>query len=169
MTKKNDDILVTEKAQFRQFVNFKLANEEYALPIGIIKEVINLPKIISIPQMPDLCLGVIYNRGAILPIFDLRKMFRLEEKPFDQMTHLIIADIDHCSISIVVDEILDNVKIESSKIDPPPEVKLQIDKECIEGLGHLDDRIIIILDLFKMHKFIQKKIADFAENLHLAA
>ncbi len=108
--------------------------------------------------MPEFSLGVINNRGNIIPVFDLRKKFHLSDKPFGPETRLLVASVDNTVISLVVDQVLDNVKFDMSQVDPAPAVKMNVDREYIQGLGELEGRMIVILDLQKMHEFIMKEI-----------
>ena len=75
------------------------------------QEIIKLKKIVPVPQMPDFCLGIINMRGTIIPVFDLRRKFLLPEKEFNNLTRLIIANVDNTRISFVVDEILNRFDI----------------------------------------------------------
>ncbi len=134
-----------------QLVCFKFADEQYAVDITHVREVVRVQRVTPLPQMPEFTLGVINIRGFIIPVFDLRKKFGLKENPFDNQTKFLIADIDGDQISFVVDEILDNIKINVSSVDPSPNIKMQIKKECIKGVGQLENRMIVILDLYKLH------------------
>jgi purine-binding chemotaxis protein CheW len=158
MNDQKSDVVGQSASEIRQFVCFKLANEEYAVDIQLVQEVVKVPKMTSIPQMPDFSLGVINNRGNIIPVFDLRKKFHLSDKPFGAETRLLVASVDNTVISLVVDQVLDNVKFDMSQVDPAPAVKMNVDREYIEGLGELEGRMIVILDLQKMHEFIMKEI-----------
>ena len=104
--------------------------------------------------MPDFTLGVINIRGHIIPVFDLRKRFHLEEKELDETSKLLVASTQTAMIGIIVDEILDNIKIASSQINPTPIIQLKIDKKCIFGIASLENRMIIIMDLEKLHEDI---------------
>jgi purine-binding chemotaxis protein CheW len=146
----------------KQFVCFKLANEEYAIDIQLIQEVVKIPKITNIPQMPSFCLGVINSRGNIIPVFDLRRKFKLPDKDFASETRILVASIDGTMISLVVDQVLDNVKFDMAQVDPAPTVKMNISREYIHGLGELENRMIVILDLEKMHEHMMKEIVDFS-------
>lgn len=148
------------QGSIKQFVCFKLASEEYAIDIQLVQEVIKVPKITLIPQMPPFCLGVINNRGAIIPVFDLRKKFQLADKVFSAETRLLVASIDNTAISLVVDRVLDNVKFNMAEVDPAPSVKMNIDRAYIQGLGELEGRMIVILDIQKMHDFIMQEITS---------
>jgi len=161
MVMENPESSLKGQAQtvIKQFVCFKLVNEEYGVDIQLIQEVVKIPKITSIPQMPTFCLGVINNRGNIIPVFDLRRKFHLEDRPFTSETRLLVASVDNTVISFVVDKVLDNIKFDMDQIDPAPTVKMNIDREYIQGLGELEGRMIVILDLEKMHEFIMQEIA----------
>lgn len=148
----------------RQFVCFRLANEEYALDINYVQEVIRVHPITPVPQMPRFCLGVINIRGQVVSVFDLCKLFHLPEKPMDSITKILVATIDNVTISMVVDEILENIKFDESHIDPAPSVKMNVSRECIQGIGELDGRMIVIMDLPRIHETIlgilqQKEVA----------
>ena len=141
-----------------QLVSFKFADEEYALDIAYIQEVIHVQKITYVPQMPDFSLGVINIRGNIIPVFDLRRKFGLREKPFDEKSKMIVAGVEGTQICFIVDEMLDHIKIEPAALAPAPAVKMKIKRECVAGIGRLDERMIIILDLVKIHEAILEDI-----------
>ena len=146
------------EASIKQFVCFKLANEEYGIDIQLIQEVVKVPKITQIPQMPFFCLGVINSRGNIIPVFDLRKKFHLPDKDFSHDTRILVASINNEAVSFVVDQVLDNVKFDMAQVDPAPTVKMNIGREYIQGLGELEGRMIVILDLEKMHDNMMTEI-----------
>ena len=141
-----------------QLVCFKLADEEYAVDITRVQEVIKVQSITPVPQMPDFVLGVVNIRGSVVPVFDLRKKFNLPEKEFDDNTKILVVNVKNILLSFIVDEILDNIKIETSSIDPAPNVKMQISKDCVVGIGLRDERMIVILDIDKINDEINLDI-----------
>ncbi len=141
-----------------QLVCFKLAEEEYAVDITSVQEVIRVSALTPVPQMPDFVLGVINVRGSIIPVFDLRKEFRLPEKEMDDQSKIIILNVRDVSFGIIADHILDNVKLDKNLVDPAPEVKLRMNRECIKGLGEIGKRMIIILNLAKVSEVINSAI-----------
>ena len=147
-----------------QLVCFKLAEEEYSVDITRVQEVIRVQKITPVPQMPGFVLGVVNIRGNVVPVFDLRKKFGLAMKEFDGLTKILVITIDNILISFIVDEILDNIKIEKKRIDPAPSVKMQIQKECVKGVGLIEERMIIILDLDQINDEINKEIDHFRKQ-----
>ena len=145
-----------------QLVCFKLADEEYALKITDIHEVIRLKAITHIPQTPAFALGVINLRGSIIAVFDLRFWLKRPCRPFDHDTRIIVASVDGGQIfSFVVDAVLENVTLENSQIDPAPAVRMTMIKECVEGLGELEGRMITILNLKKVHEGIKKEMLTY--------
>ena len=149
-----------QKDEVKQFVCFKLANEEYAIDIHCVQEVIRIPAITKVPQMPDFCLGIINIRGNVNPVFDLRRLFKLEEKEFDNKTKILVANIGETTISMIVDEILENIKLEAGHIDPAPSIKMNIDRDCIHGIGELEGRMIVIMDLSRIHEHVLEAIGS---------
>ena len=85
-------------------------------------------------------------------------------KEFDGLTKILVITIDNILISFIVDEILDNIKIEKKRIDPAPSVKMQIQKECVKGVGLIEERMIIILDLDQINDEINKEIDHFRKQ-----
>lgn len=137
-----------------QLVCFMFADEEYAVDITSVREVVRIQKITHIPQMPDFTLGIINIRGSIIPVFDLRKKFGLREKESDEQSKMIVVDVNDSRICFVVDQVLNNVKITASSVVPTPNVKMKIKRECIRGIGKFEDGMIIILDLVKLNESI---------------
>jgi len=148
-----------------QLVCFKLAQEEYAVDITNVQEVIKGQRITPVPQMPPFVLGVINIRGSIIPVFDMRKLFKLPEKVFDEQSKILVLKYEGIVVSIIVDQILDNIKIEHSSIDPAPEVRLKIERECIYGLGEIGDRMVIILNFSKVNGVAKREIQEYAKTL----
>ena len=145
--------------EFLQFVCFKLAEEEYAVDINLIIEVVRVVPFTPVPQVPDFCLGLINCRGTIIPLFDLRKKVQLPQKPFNVKSRILIASIDQEVIGLVIDEILDNIRVESGQVDLTKFLAMKIGKEYIRGVARVDNRMIAILDLLKMYDVILREMA----------
>lgn len=168
------DILGTEGIEeLLPLVCFRLGDEQYALDIARVHEVLRLTPVTRVPQMPDFVLGVINARGNIIPVFDFRRKFGLGGPPFgraspfggntiDEKAKIIVVDVREAPVCFVADELLDNVKIERSSIAPVPQGKLKIPRECVAGISRLDERVILILDLDKMYELAQEDIRNFS-------
>jgi purine-binding chemotaxis protein CheW len=144
--------------EIAQFVCFKLANEEYGIDINCVQEVIRPQEITPLPQLPDFALGVMNVRGSVAPVFDLRKKLNLEQKKSDEHSRIVLVQLNGMLSSFLVDEVLDNIKIDSAKIDATPEVRMSVPKECVRGLGVVDKRMIVILDHATIDRAIQADI-----------
>jgi purine-binding chemotaxis protein CheW len=147
-----------------QLVCFMFSSEQYAVNVFNVRAVISIPRIAPVPQMPGFTLGVINIRGNIIPVFDLRKKFGLEEKAVTSQSKLLIVEVNGSQMSFLIDAILDNIKITRSSIDPSPQVKMKIKRECISGLGHVNDRMIIILDIDRLNESINEDILKLSRQ-----
>lgn len=145
-----------------QLVCFKLADEEYAVEITKVQEVLRLQKITPVPQMPHFVLGVLNIRGAIVPVFDLRKKFGLAEKAPDIQTKIVMVEVDDAVMSFIVDKIMDTIRVDVSRIDPSPNVKMKMERDCVKGVGVFDKRMVIILDVGKVHRHINEAIRNYS-------
>ena len=131
-------------------VTFRLGSGEYAIDIMQAKEIIKMEKITLIPNAPDFVEGVINLRGNIIPIIDLKKRFNLEETEGDKNTGIIIVKIEDVDMGIIIDAISKVVSIANSDIQPPPPMLSGIGQEYIKGVGKLEDKLLVVLDLEKL-------------------
>lgn len=131
-------------------VTFRLGNGEYAINIMQAKEIIKMEKITLIPNAPDFVEGVINLRGNIIPIIDLKKRFNLEEMEGDKNTGIIIVQIDDIDMGIIIDSVSKVVSIANSDIQPPPPMLAGIGQKYIKGVGKLEDKLLVVLDLGKL-------------------
>lgn len=131
-------------------VTFRLGSGEYAIDIMQAKEIIKMEKITLIPNAPDFVEGVINLRGNIIPIIDLKKRFSLEETEGDKNTGIIIVKIEDVDMGIIIDSISKVVSISNSDIQPPPPMLSGIGQKYIKGVGKLEDKLLVVLDLEKL-------------------
>ena len=109
-----------------------------------------MEKITLIPNAPDFVEGVINLRGNIIPIIDLKKRFNLEETEGDKNTGIIIVKIEDVDMGIIIDSISKVVSISNSDIQPPPPMLSGIGQKYIKGVGKLEDKLLVVLDLEKL-------------------
>jgi purine-binding chemotaxis protein CheW len=106
-----------------QFVIFKLENQEYAVPIENVQEIVRVPEELTrVPKTPDFVEGVINLRGSVLPVIDLRKRFDLPEKQRDDHQRILVFVFDNVSIGFIVDSVSEVLKIPKSVIQKSPEI-----------------------------------------------
>lgn len=133
-----------------QVVTFHLGKEEFAVPILQIQEINRLVEITRVPKSPDFVEGVINLRGKVIPIIDLRKRFSLPQAELGRYTRIVVVNMDSRMIGLIVDSVSEVLRLSQDAIEPPPPVVAGIESEYIRGLGKLEGRLLILLDLNKI-------------------
>lgn len=129
-----------------QLVIFRLAKEEYGLPITKVQEINRLVPITKLPQTPAFMEGIINLRGRIIPVVDLRKRFQLEVSEYNDDSRIIIVEVNGQTVGIIVDAVAEVVRISSSSVEPPPPSFI-LDAKYIQGVGKLEGRLLILLEI----------------------
>ena len=137
--KKQDENIV-------QLVGFIVGNEEFAVPILSIQEIIKPIEWTKVPFTDDYVLGVFNLRGNVLPLIDLRKKFGAPEAEFDDDVRFIVIKIGNELAGFVIDRLTEALRIEADSILPAPDSGSDRNA-MIEGIGRKDDRIISILKI----------------------
>ncbi|MFN3396063.1 MAG: chemotaxis protein CheW [Thermodesulfovibrionales bacterium] len=132
-----------------QLVTFKLGDEEYGIDILKVQEINRMTDITSMPKAPFSVEGVINLRGKVIPVVNLRKRFGLNLKEIDLQSRIIVVDIGS-TVGLIVDSVSEVLRISSDTIEPPPLITGGIGSEYILGIGKLEDRLIILLDIDKL-------------------
>jgi purine-binding chemotaxis protein CheW len=136
-----------EDAGFSQFLAFQLGPEEYALDITRISEIIKPREYTDIPRVPDFILGLISLRGVVVPVFDLRRRFKLGETRIDAASRVVVCKEDDVTVGLLVDSIKQVIRLAADRIEPPPAVLTGIDRNLVSGVGRFQGRMIILLNL----------------------
>lgn len=127
-----------------QLVGFIIGNEEYAIPILSIQEIIKPIEYTRVPQVPDYVLGVFNLRGDVIPLIDLRKKFNLESAKQSEDTRYIVLKGEENIAGFVIDRLTEAIRIKRDRIDPPPET-IHSDTGMIYGVGKRKDSMLTIL------------------------
>lgn len=139
--------------QINQYLTFRMQDEEYALNISNVKEILEVPVITRIPRMPDFMTGVINLRGNVLPVVDLRRKFGLGNTEIATSTAIIVIEVPSGennkiqNIGIFADEVHKVITIEPSAIEPPPKINAGINTSFMAGMGHVDGKFVTILEI----------------------
>jgi len=133
-----------------EFLTFRLGNEEYGIDIQQVHELRGYDKVTRIANAPESVKGVIYLRGAIVQIIDMRIRLSLGVPVYNEFTVVIILNVSGRTVGIVVDSVSDVIKLTPDQIQPPPVFDASSDTEFVTGLGTLDERMLILLDLGKL-------------------
>jgi len=141
---------IKQENELLQLVTFAIGEEEFGIDILKVQEIIRTMAITKVPNSPPHVEGVINLRGKVIPVIDLRSRFLLESKPHDNQTRIIVVDLHRVVIGFVVDGVSEVLRIQSNTVEPPPPVVSGIESEYIKGVGKLDNRLLILLDLDKL-------------------
>ena len=133
-----------------EFLTFRLGKEEYGIEILKVQEIRGYDSITQIANAPEFIKGVVNLRGIIVPIIDMRIKFRLGNADYDQFTVVIILNVAGRVMGIVVDGVSDVISIGANQMRPTPGFGSVIDTEYIMGLGTVDERMLILIDIEKL-------------------
>jgi purine-binding chemotaxis protein CheW len=133
-----------------QLVTFEVASEEFAVDILSVHEINRMMELTRVPQSPPEVEGVINLRGRIIPVLDLRKRFGMPGGNRDEHNRIIVVEVLGRVLGFIVDRVHEVLRIDSSIVEPAPAMVCSIDSDFISGVGKLQDRLIILLDLAKL-------------------
>jgi purine-binding chemotaxis protein CheW len=132
-----------------QLVVFTINDEEYGVPINYVKEIIRKPEVTQMPNAPEYILGVINLRGQIIPIISLHSRFSLN-LPADIETKVVIVEYADLTVGMEVNEVSEVLTLDKDRISAAPAMATSIDSGFISGVGKLDGRLLIILNIEKI-------------------
>ena len=140
-----------EKVDERQIVVFNLGKEEFGVNISEVREIIRLEQITKIPNTPQYIKGVINLRGGIIVVIDLAMRLALPDKEADKDTRIIVIEVNNNSVGMLVDSATEVLRLSGDQVEPAPAIiTKKIDADYIEGVGILNERLLILLDLAKV-------------------
>jgi purine-binding chemotaxis protein CheW len=134
----------------REFLTFKLGDEDYGIDILKVQEIRGYDAVTKVPDTPAFIKGVINLRGTIVPIADLRIKFRVGQATYDEFTVVIILHVLGRVVGIVVDGVSDVISLAPDHIRPAPEFGSMLETEYLLGLGTIDERMLILVDIEKL-------------------
>ena len=133
-----------------QLVTFRLGKEEFSMDILKVQEIIRHMDLTRVPRTPDFVDGVINLRGRVIPVLDLRKRFGLPEGERTNETRIIVVDVDNRTVGLKVDAVSEVLWLPADTVEPPPSLVTGMESDYIKGVGKLDGRLIILLDVAKI-------------------
>ncbi len=147
---RQDSNLHLKMKDFMQVVSFRLHAEEYAIEITKVKEIILVEGVTRVPQMPSFIEGIINLRGNVIPVLDLRKRFDLPHAALSDQSRIVVTRMENRIVGLIVDSVSQVMKIPRSQIQPPPQTIAGLAGEYLVGIGKMDDRMILLLDIEKI-------------------
>jgi purine-binding chemotaxis protein CheW len=133
-------------------VGFRVGQEVFGVPISLVHEIVRVPEITSVPDSPGYVQGVINLRGKIVSVIDLRRRFGEKEIKTSKKNRILVAEVEGKLVGLIVDSASEVLKIPENEIELPP-VFDQGENNYVTGLGKLNGRLIILVDL---NKILQK-------------
>lgn len=137
-----------------QLVVFKLMYDdavcEYGVPIQQVQEIVSMENPTKMPQVPDFVEGIINLRGKIIPIIDLKRRFGMGAKKPEEDCKGIWVQVEGRDVGIIVDEVTEVLRLSESLVEPPPMAVGGMTAEYLTGIGKVDDRLLILLDMDKI-------------------
>ncbi len=140
-----------EGSNANQYLTFTLDNEQYAIGVAKVREVLEHTKITKLPRTAEFMKGIINLRGAGVPVIDLRLKFGLPETPITKDTSIIVMEVESQEGTVVVgalaDAVHEVVEIDEKAVEAAPRFGTRLAAEFIRGVGKKDETFIIILDI----------------------
>jgi purine-binding chemotaxis protein CheW len=151
-TQSKPGMLVANMIQ--QYLTFVLGREIFAINILNIKEIIEYGQLTEVPKMPAFIRGVINLRGAVVPVIDMAARFDKPTAEITRKTCIVIIEVAHADttqvVGIMVDAVNEVVDIEAGNIEPAPSFGANIRVDFIEGMGKIEGKFIILLNVNKV-------------------
>lgn len=164
MSTKTKALLKTEEQKLVQLIVFKAGDEEFCVPIDDVQEVIKATNITPIPDAPSFMRGLINVRGDIVSIIDVKARFFLPSG-HSALKHIIITEQPSGLFGLMVDEVLEVLRVKKTDINTTPNIILKIHDEYVSGIVVHDNRLIIMLDLAEVLSQEELiKLSDLARN-----
>lgn len=142
---------VAEEIEKDQYLIFNISSQEYAIQAMKVQEISAVLQTTQVPTAPPYIEGILNLRGQLATVVNFRKKFRMEQRPQDEDTRIIIIEHGGYPIGLIVDSVEEVIRIADDKLQKLPEAAAtSVSQEYISGVGMLDKRLIIILDSDKV-------------------
>ena len=139
-----------------QLVTFHVGGEEFGLDILRVQEIIRIQAFTRVPNSPAFVDGVINLRGKVIPVIALRKRLGLQGLAHDKQTRIVVTEIKGTVLGLIVDSVSSVLRIPADTVEPPPRLG-SVEREYVSGVGKLDDRLIILLDVDRLMSDSEEK------------
>jgi len=143
-----------------QWVTYQLEEETYGINVMQVQEVLRISEIAPVPGSPDYVLGIINLRGNVVTVIDTRSRFGLMPKESDDMSRIIIVEVNGNVIGMLVDSVAEVVYLHQSEIDTAPNVNSDDSSRFIQGVCNRDEQLLILVDVDKF--LTEEEISDFS-------
>ena len=139
-----------DATEAREYLTFSLGREEYGVDILKVQEIRGYDTVTTIPDTPVFVKGVFNLRGTIVPVIDMRLKFDLTKATYDASTVMIILNVADRVVGMVVDGVSDVLALRREEIRPAPELGRSLDAEFVTGIGTVENRMLILVDIERL-------------------
>lgn len=157
---------VDSQAQAGRYLSFGLGGDFYGLEILKVQEIIGLLQVTRMPRSPEYIRGVINLRGRIIPVLDLRARFGLESHESTERSCIIVVRIDKerttVTTGLLVDEVSEVLNVQADQIEPPPVFGDAANTDFILGMGKVNQKVVMLLDVDRILSFEDAVFDEFA-------
>lgn len=134
-----------------KYLTFRLAEEDYGVPLLQVKEIIGMMPVTAVPRTPGYVKGVINLRGKVIPVSDLRLRFGMDAIPYNDRTCIIVVDIQGIEqairMGVIVDAVSEVLNVREEEIEPAPSFGEHVQTHYILGMANMDEQVKILLDI----------------------
>ena len=138
--------------EFQQMI-FMVDTEEFGVDVLKVQEIIRYIKPVKVPNAPSFVQGVINFRGEIIPVLDVRRIFKMEFTTYNEFTVIVVVETSGKIFGLTVDQVLDIISIPEEKVQPTPEFSSKEKTKYLKAMGKVDGRLILMMDLDKLVDF----------------
>jgi len=160
-----------ELAEQHQYLTFLLGVEMFAIGILSIREIIEYGFVTDVPMTPPFIRGVLNLRGAVVPVVDLAVRFGRPARDITNRTCIVIVDIEAASgsqqMGVVVDAVSEVLDIPASEIEPPPAFGARIRNDFVKGMGKINGKFVVVLDLNRVMSIDELAVATGIERMEV--
>lgn len=154
--------MASNSARALEYLTFKLGDEEYGVDIQRVQELRGYDAVTKIANTPEHIKGVVNLRGLIVPIVDMRLRFDVGTVTYDQFTVVIVLNVGERVVGMVVDSVSDVTTLDPASIKPAPDFGPALDTRYVTGIGTLDERMLILVDIERLMDPDELHITDLA-------
>lgn len=134
-----------------KYLSFQLGEEEYAIDVTNVREIMGVQETTAVPQTPNYVKGVINLRGRVIPVIDLRLKFNLRNAEFTRRTCIVVvqmsAEVGITQVGVIVDSVSEVLTLSADDIETPPDFGAGIDMPYLSGLAKVKGRLKILLEI----------------------
>ena len=136
-----------------QYVTFSLDSEVFAVPVSVVREILDHEEAFKIPHGPEYLLGLRDVRGQGVPVIDLRQRLGLSRADANRFTVIVVVNVNDRVSGLVVDSVSDVLTIPAESIQPPPELGMRQEARFVRGMAKVGERLAILLDAERLLRF----------------